>query len=248
MCDAGGWEGAFEEPWGPLVRSHLDAYDFFDWSNVLLVCRSWGRHIKPNPRLLFFEDVSDETADGAPNTHGLRTLPVGLRELRLTGASISDWGFLGRLTNLTTLRLDVDKDVRASARITDDVVRRLCDMPNLRGLTALFLKGAWDATDASARCIATSMPGLVSLCVQGWRITDVGLRHICRLRHLVELDISDALTGGREAFSPEGCRRLLDLPNLWYLYVGESMEAGVLFDSARLLGELRSRGVEVVWF
>jgi hypothetical protein len=256
MCDASRWGGVFEDAYGPLVCHHLEESGSVDWSNLLQVCRSWGG-LKPTPRSLHFEGVSDEVHDedeaddGIPwcDTHGLHTLPIGLRELYISESRISDWGFLGRLTNLTSLSLSADEDCDSDHSITDYAVRRLCKMPNMRGLTTLTLGGASEATDKSARRVAKSMPGLVVLCVRGWSLTDVGLGHICRLRDLEVLDISDITTDDADdmAFTPDGCRQLLGLPKLRSLYIGENMDVGDLLDPGNLLNELRSRGVEVVW-
>jgi hypothetical protein len=237
------WDGAFEAGWGSLVSDNLDRNGF---SDALLVCSAWARNARP--RELCIAGVWEEEEEGvAP--FPLHTLPVSLRKLQMPESRISDWGFLGRLTNLTSLSLWQAGEGDSTHCITDEVVRRLCDMPHLRALTALDLGGGSEPTDAAALCLSQNIPGLVALGVDRWSLTPAGLGHICTLGRLEELDISDIRSpayGDEGAFTGEGCRSLLDLPKLRHLVVAGSLEERWWDDAEHPACELLRRGVQVV--
>ncbi len=106
--------------------------------------------------------------------------------LTLTGAKPSEYEILNAKKTFAVLQW-------ANADVTDELVERLRDMPNLRELD---LDGT-AITDKSLALIAT-LPKLRSLRLAGTKITDDGFRqHIVPLTAIMELDLTGTAVKGQ---------------------------------------------------
>jgi len=153
-----------------------------------------GGKIWSNGRMVTFE--GDQVSDASLAL--LKHLPE-LKTVYVSDCKVTDAGLahLRRLTGIQELRL------AALDGVTDAGLEHLAGLPNLASLDLSTLE---QLTEAGLRHLG-ALPRLRSLHLAGPVITDEGVAHLVRLRHLETVRFSARLTAA-------GLARLRDLPKL----------------------------------
>ena len=153
-----------------------------------------GGEVYGNGTVVTFEGEQVSDASLALLKHLPELKAVRVRDCKVTDAGLAHLHRLTGLEDLTLAGLD---------GVTDAGLEHLAGLPNLASLDLLALE---QLTEAGLRPLR-ALPRLRSLYLVGPVITDQGVAHLVRLRHLETLHFSARLTAA-------GLARLRDLPKL----------------------------------